>query len=167
MRQTRVILVIAAILLSVPGVSLSRDETAPEMIQRVHQLMIKGDMESAEQLCMQALLAKDAPIMTADIWEIIRLLDEYDVKYQTAYNQYAQALELMDYGYLQEAKITLQGIPSTSQLLDCACADKLARIARGLGRLEEAVSNIREYMSASRIAIMPPGRSIRRGSSYF
>ena len=139
MRYIGVILVIVAILLSVQEVSLSRDETAPEMMQRVHQLMIKGDMQSAEQVCMQALLAKDAPIMTADIWELIRLLDEYDEKYQTAYSQYAQALELMDYGYLEEAKITLQGIPSTSQLLDSACADKLARIATGLGKLEEAV----------------------------
>jgi tetratricopeptide (TPR) repeat protein len=139
MRCICLALVSVVMILCIQGVSWGTDQTVPELMQRVHQLMIKGDMQSAGELCMQALLAKDAPIMTADIWEIIRLLDEYDAKYQDAYCQYAQALELMDYGYLPEAQKTLEGIPATSELLDCACADKLARIAGGLGELDEAL----------------------------
>jgi len=115
------------------------DEEASEILHRARQMMMKGEMETAEELCMQVLLTSGEGELYAQAWELVRLLDVYDSKYQEQYADFARAGELLAYGYLDEARITLRGISNTPKELGIAIWERLAEIGLRLGDLEQSI----------------------------
>lgn len=110
-----------------------------ELLHKARQLVIRGEIDGAGELCMKILLSPQESEQRVGAWELVRLLDAYEGSFQHQYANYARGWDLMEFGFLDEARITLEGISPASQHLDIAIAEKLAHIALLQGDYEQAV----------------------------
>jgi len=132
--------ILAVVLVSLMGISPALEQgEVEELLHEARQLVMRGEIDGDGELCMNIILSPQESEQKVGAWELVRLLDAYEVPFQQQYANFARGWELMEFGFLDEARITLEGISPASQYLDIAIAEKLAHIALLQGDYEQAV----------------------------
>jgi|GEM_PF-6158648 len=140
MRTVYAVGILAVVLGSLMGTSPALEQgEVEELLHEARQLVMRGEIDGAGELCMKILLSAQESEQRVGAWELVRLLDAYEGSFQHQYADFARGWELMEFGFLDEARITLEGISSAPQHLDIAIAEKLAQIALLQGDYEQAV----------------------------